>query len=64
MSDSRQAAEMEKLRKVNDFINRHIEFDEDLVDLPLQATIGPRPWNHRTRAAAIARILQSSSTFP
>ncbi len=28
--DARKSAELDKLRKVNDFINRHIDFDEDL----------------------------------
>jgi predicted transglutaminase-like cysteine proteinase len=28
--DARKSAELEKLRKVNDFINQHVEFDEDL----------------------------------
>jgi predicted transglutaminase-like cysteine proteinase len=40
LTNARQSAEMEKLRKVNDFINRHIEFDEDLVDLQLQRLLG------------------------
>jgi predicted transglutaminase-like cysteine proteinase len=30
LADARKSAELEKLRKVNDFINRHVEFDEDL----------------------------------
>lgn len=30
LSDARKSAELDKLRKLNDFINRHIEFDEDI----------------------------------
>lgn len=29
--ESRKASELEKLRKVNDFVNRHIDFEEDIV---------------------------------
>ena len=31
LTDARKSAETEKLRKVNDFINRHVEFDEDIA---------------------------------
>ncbi|MBI5109768.1 MAG: transglutaminase-like cysteine peptidase [Rhodocyclales bacterium] len=29
LADARKSAELEKLRKVNDFINQHVDFDED-----------------------------------
>lgn len=31
LAEARKVAELEKLRKVNDFVNRHVEFDEDIA---------------------------------
>lgn len=30
LAETKKAGELEKLRKVNDFINRHVEFDDDM----------------------------------
>lgn len=31
LAETKKSAELDKLRKVNDFVNRHIEFEEDIV---------------------------------